>query len=116
MSREQAYLRMLNAAAKMEWNVAMILEAKAVEAEKMRNWLINHVTSDAFADHESQVKQPIGVHEHVLETLDGLTKLHRGLTGVMKAVLGGHEEAGGGMFGGMMEAISSSGIDSDGGA
>ena len=96
MSREQAFLRMLNAAAQMEWNVAQILEAKAVEAEKMRNWLINHVTSDAFADHESQVKQPIGVHEHVLGTIEGLTKLKRGLTGVLKAVLGGDGDEGGG--------------------
>ncbi|AGA57325.1 hypothetical protein Theco_1153 [Thermobacillus composti KWC4] len=102
MSREQAYMRMLNAAANIEWNVAMILEAKAVEAEKMRNWLINHVTSDAFADHESQVKQPIGVHEHVLETIKGLTKLNRGLTGVLKAVLGGNEDDGGN-FGGLFD-------------
>jgi len=103
VSREKAYLRMLNAATSMEWNVAMILEAKAVEAEKMRNWLINHVTSDAFADHESQLKQPIGVHEHVLETIDGLTRLHRGLTGVLKAVIGGDEEAGGGNLGGLFD-------------
>lgn len=103
MSREQAFLRMLNAAASIEWNVAMILEAKAVEVEKMRNWLINHVTSDAFDDHESQVKHPIGVHEHVLETIEGLTKLNRGLTGVLKAVLGGDEEAGGGSLGGLFD-------------
>lgn len=103
MSREQAYLRMLNAAANIEWNVAMILEAKAVEAEKMRNWLINHVTSDVFADHESQLKQPIGVHEHVLETIEGLTKLNRGLTGVLKAVLGGDAEAGDGNLGSLFD-------------
>lgn len=94
---------MMNAAANMEWNIAMILEAKAVEAEKMRNWLINHVTSDAFADHESQVKHPIGVHEHVLETIEGLTKLNRGLTGVLKAVLGGDEEGPVGNFGGLFD-------------
>ncbi|OUM95433.1 MAG: restriction endonuclease subunit S [Thermobacillus sp. ZCTH02-B1] len=95
MSREQAYMRMLNTAANIQWNVAQILEAKAVEAEKMRNWLINHVTSDVFADHESQVKHPIGIHEHVLETIEGLTKLSRGLTGVLKAVLGGEGDEGG---------------------
>lgn len=103
MSREQAYLRMLNAAANMEWNVAMILEAKAVEAEKMKNWLINHVTSDAFTDHESQVKQPLGVHEHVLETLEGLTKLNRGLTGVFKALVGGDEDGDDGNLGGLFD-------------
>jgi Ni,Fe-hydrogenase III large subunit len=105
VSREQAFLRMLNAAANIQWNVAQILEAKAVEAEKLRNWLINHVTSDAFADHESQVKQPIGIHEHVLETIEGLTKLNRGLTGVLKSVLGGEEDDGGqfGLFDGKLD-------------
>lgn len=34
MSREQAMIHMLDAASKMQRNVSMILEAKAVEAEK----------------------------------------------------------------------------------
>lgn len=110
MNRDQSYLKMLNAAANMQWNVAMILEAKAVEAEKMRSWLLHHVSPDAFADHESQLKTPLDVHEHVLESVEGLTKMCRGLNGVLKAVLGdsggGDGEDGGGlggMFGGSFE-------------
>jgi hypothetical protein len=38
----------------------------------------------------------------VLETIEGLTKLNRGLTGVLKAVLGGDEE-GGGNLGGLFD-------------
>ena len=107
MSREKSYLRMLNAAANVEWNVAMMLEAKAVEAEKMRNWLLNHVTPDAFLDHESQLKGPLDVHEHVLETVEGLTKLNRGLTAVLKAAIGDNgeeeEDGVGGMFSGSFD-------------
>lgn len=43
MSREQAMIHMLDAASKMQRNVSMILEAKAVEAEKVRNWALNHL-------------------------------------------------------------------------
>lgn len=34
MSREKAYLQMLESTAAIQWNVALILEAKAVEAER----------------------------------------------------------------------------------
>ncbi len=101
MDREKAYVRMLDATARMQWNVAMILEAKAVEAEKMRTWLMNHATADAFVDHEGQLKGSIQVHEQVIETLEGLTKLGQGLAGVLKAALGTSEESGGGLGGGM---------------
>ncbi len=94
-------MRMLDATARMQWNVAMILEAKAVEAEKMRSWLVNHVSTDAFVDHQGQLKGSIQVHDHVIETLEGLTKLGAGLTGVLKAALGTTEESGGGLGGGM---------------
>lgn len=47
MSREQSFMNVLDAAAKVQWNVAMILEAKAVEVEKARNWIINHVHGGA---------------------------------------------------------------------
>ena len=101
MEREKAYVRMLDATARMQWNVAMILEAKAVESEKMRNWLGNHVSADAFVDHQGQLKGSIQLHDHVIETLEGLTKLGQGLTGVLKAALGTDDDSGGGVSGGM---------------
>ncbi|MGG6311751.1 restriction endonuclease subunit S [Paenibacillus macerans] len=96
MSREQAYLRMLDAAAQIQWNVAMILEAKAVESEKVRNWILNHVLESGFEDHEKQLSDPLDVHEQLVEVVEGLTKLQNGLCSNLKTVLSTEEEEAGG--------------------
>ncbi|MCM3339043.1 restriction endonuclease subunit S [Paenibacillus sp. MER TA 81-3] len=87
MSRERSYHLILDAMAKMQWNVSMILEAKALEAEKMRNWLLNHLTDSAFVTHKDQLSDPLEVHEQIIEVIDGLTKLQLSLSNNMKAVL-----------------------------
>ena len=92
---------MLDASAKLQWNVAMILEAKAVEAEKVRSWLCNHVTADAFAEQREQLKESLLVHEQLVEVIDSLSKLSQGLSSVLKAALGHNREGGG--FGGMFD-------------
>ncbi|WP_188541609.1 restriction endonuclease subunit S [Paenibacillus segetis] len=102
MSREQAYLNMLGAAAQIQWNVAMILEAKAVEAEKVRNWILNHVHEDCYEDHEKQLTNPLEIHEQLVEVLEGLTKLQNGLCSNLKTLLPSEEESsGGGAMGGL---------------
>lgn len=108
MSREQAYLNMLGAAAQIQWNVAMILEAKAVEAEKVRNWMLNHVHEGCFEDHEKQLTSPLNIHEQLVEVLEGLTKLQNGLCSNLKTLLPSEEESGGGdamggLFGGDLD-------------
>lgn len=100
MSRESAYARMLDASAKLQANVALILEAKAVEAEKVRAWLCNHVSPDAYAEQQDHLKDTLGVHEQLIEVIDGLTKLNQGMTNVLKAALQQDERGGGGYFGG----------------
>lgn len=103
MSRESAYIRMLDASAKMQWNVAMILEAKALEAEKVRAWIVNHVTPESFSDQQDHLKSALRVHGQMVDVIDGLTKLNAGLTSVLKAALDGRGDAEGGMddaFGG----------------
>ncbi|USB32488.1 restriction endonuclease subunit S [Paenibacillus sp. YPG26] len=105
MSRNQAYLNMLDASAKIQWNVAMMLEAKAVEAEKVRNWTLNHLHGHSFDDHEKQLASPITIHEQIIEVLEGITKLQTGLSSNLKAVLASQEDSGdsggmGGMLGG----------------
>ncbi|WP_068620044.1 restriction endonuclease subunit S [Paenibacillus tuaregi] len=106
MSRNQAYLNMLDASSKIQWNVAMMLEAKAVEAEKIRNWTLNHLHGHSFDEHEKQVSDPLSVHEQIVEVLEGLTKLQTGLSSNLKAVLTTDEGDSGGstdmgsMFGG----------------
>ncbi|MFC4099618.1 restriction endonuclease subunit S [Paenibacillus xanthanilyticus] len=101
MSRESAYARMLDASAKLQSNVALILEAKAVEAEKVRAWLCNHVSPDAYGEQQEHLKDTLGVHEQLIEVIDGLTKLNQGMSNVLKAALRQDERGGGGgYFGG----------------
>jgi hypothetical protein len=106
VSREHAYINILDAAAKIQWNVAMMLEAKALEAEKARNWTLNHLHASSFSDHETQLAQPLAVHEQMVELIEGLTKMENGLCSNLRAVLtssGGDGDSGGfgDMFGGM---------------
>ncbi len=103
MSREKAYLQMLESSATIQWNIAMILEAKAVEAEKVKQWTQHHIHARAFDSHEEQLKETISIHEVIVEMVEGLTKLENGLYSNLKAVLGSGEEGGEGGegFGGM---------------
>ncbi len=86
-SREQAFKQMLDTAAKLQWNVSMILEAKAVEAEKVRNWICNHVSSDAYSEQHQQLTESVRMHDQIVEVIDGLTKLGRGMNAIMKVAL-----------------------------
>lgn len=87
MSREQSFLKMLEATANIQWNIAMILEAKAVEAEKVRNWVLNHAREESFGDHEKQLSHPLDVHEQLIEVIEGLTKLQSGFSNNLKTIL-----------------------------
>lgn len=117
--REQAYLNMLDAAAKIQWNIAMILEAKAIEAEKVRTWALNHLSQHAFMSHTDQLKEPLAIHEQLVEVIDGLTKLENGLAHNLKVILNRESEGGlGGNFSGQFDmgdlgnGSSPSGMDS----
>lgn len=105
LSREQSLILMLDAAAKMQWNIALILEAKAIEAEKVRNWALNHLNGEAFLAHSDQVAEPLKMHDQLVEILEGLTRMETGLCNNLKAILVQNDgEEGGmdsGMFGGM---------------
>ncbi|MFC3748085.1 restriction endonuclease subunit S [Paenibacillus sp. GCM10012306] len=96
MSREKAFLQMLESTAVIQWNVAMILEAKAVEAEKVKQWTQHHIHARVFESHEEQLKEALSIHEVIVEMVEGLTKLENGLYSNLKAVLGSGEEEGGG--------------------
>ncbi|RXZ81206.1 restriction endonuclease subunit S [Paenibacillaceae bacterium] len=87
MSREAAYLRMLEAAAKLQWNMATILDAKAVETEKVRNWICNHVSPEVFPGQQDLVKETLEVHDQMIEVIDGLSKMGQGISSMLKVVL-----------------------------
>ncbi|PWW07353.1 hypothetical protein DFQ01_102245 [Paenibacillus cellulosilyticus] len=99
--REQAFQRMLDTAAKLQWDISMILEAKAVEAEKVRNWILNHVSSDSYYEQQQQLKESLRMHDQIVEVIDGLTKIGRGMNAVMRVALEhGLEGDDNGMIGG----------------
>ncbi len=104
MNREQAYHLTLDALAKLQWNTAMILEAKATEAEKVRNWLLTHITGDTYVAHSDQLSTSLKIHEQNVELIDGLTKLCHGLNRNMKAILQPEGDDGG--MGSMMEGLN----------
>lgn len=98
MSRENAYLKMLGASANMQWNMAIILEAKALEAEKARNWICGHMSSDAFDEDEMQLRQSVQVHDQIVEIIEGITKYNQGIVAMLRAVLETDEDDGDGRY------------------
>ncbi|TBL81738.1 restriction endonuclease subunit S [Paenibacillus thalictri] len=100
MSRTQSYYRMLDAAAKIQFNIALILEAKAVEAEKSRHWVCNHLSPMAYEGHTEQVKETMDVHDQLIEVIDGLTKMENALAKNLQTILNRKDESDSGDLGG----------------
>jgi hypothetical protein len=95
---------MLQAAAHFQMNIALILEAKSVEAARSCQWICQHLSSDHFETHGDQVKRTIEVHEQLLEVIDGMTKMEQALAKNLQVLLGQKEDdadsAGGAVGGG----------------
>jgi hypothetical protein len=86
---------MLDATAKLQRDIALILEARALEAEKSRNWICNHINYTSLQGHENQMKQTGEIHEYVIELIDGLTKMENSLNRHMQALLGQNDSGDG---------------------
>jgi hypothetical protein len=87
LDREDAYLSMLEAVANIQFNISLILEAKAVESVKVKNWLCNNLSNVSFSDNDAQLMQIIDFHQQIVEVIEGLTKLENGLGKNLKIVL-----------------------------
>ncbi|WEK53350.1 MAG: restriction endonuclease subunit S [Candidatus Cohnella colombiensis] len=94
MRREDAYHVTLDALAKLQWNIAMILEAKATESEKVRNWMLMHLTNDTYEGHQEQLLTCLQLNEQNVEVIDGLTKLCNGLSRNLKLILNPDTDSG----------------------
>lgn len=104
MEREEAYLLMLDATAKIQAHIADILEAKALEAEKSRAWICGHIHKEVVADHAEKLKKSLEFHEQLIEVMEGLTKMENGLSQNLSVLLnrtGDHGEGGIGGLGDM---------------
>ncbi|MEI7028213.1 hypothetical protein [Paenibacillus sp. y28] len=102
MERSESFMRILEATANIQMNVALILEAKAYEAEKTKQWICNHLVPHVFSEHTDQLKQSITIHEQLIEVVDSLTKMEQGLGKNLSILLGENESSGGGFGGGDM--------------
>jgi hypothetical protein len=111
--REHDMLRIMEAACRMQEHVAGILEVKALEMEKSRNWICRHVLEHHYAQHDEQLKQALAFHGQMVELIDGITKVEESLARNAKTVLRHNEDSGslglggmGGLFGGDNEGWS----------
>jgi len=93
MSREAFFLKILESSARIQREISLILEAQADEAEKSRNWLCTHIQPHLYPDHEKQLKHALGVHEHLISLIDGVTRVEFGLARNLKVVLESGAEA-----------------------
>jgi len=109
VERAESFLRMLQASAKMQHDISLILEAKANEAEKSRDWICVHLNHKCYETHEDQLKKPLDMHEQFVELIDGLTKMENALAKNLKVVLNKKEDSSfgdmGGLFGGLGDTL-----------
>ena len=108
-TRRQSYIHIIDAYARYQGNIALILEAKAVEAEKSRNWICEYVQDGALGDHKEQAKQTGAVHEKIIEVIDGIVKMENGFARNLKLLLNRAEESGDSDSSGLFGDLFSSG-------
>jgi len=87
--RTEASLRLLAAAAHMQWRVADILEAKATEMETLRDWVLHtaHPKLAEEGDAERIVMESCAFHLQMIELLQGMTKFEYGLASHLRLLL-----------------------------
>jgi len=102
MEREEAFEIILDAIAKIQRDVSLMLGAKAVEAEKVKSWVMNHIHEGTYATHADRMAACLQAHELQVEVIDGLTKMWNGLSRNLRAVLNPEPEEDSGVmsFGG----------------
>ncbi len=92
MSRGPHYLGILEATAIMQDNIALMLEAKAVEADKSKSWICYHLHQSSLGDQQTQLKTVLGIHEKVVEVIEGLVRMEQSLAANLKVIIGEDEE------------------------
>lgn len=92
MSKEESLMRMLEAAVAIQRETSLILEGKAVEAEKVRQWVLSQESS------ASGLKDSLVIHEQIVEQIEGLTRIGSGLCRNLRVALGTEDQAASGGF------------------
>ncbi|AYB45879.1 hypothetical protein V4V36_16515 [Paenibacillus lautus] len=92
MSKVESLMRMLEAAVAIQRETSLILEGKAVEAEKVRKWVLAQEPST------SGLKDSLQIHEQIVEQIEGLTRIGSGLCRNLRVALGTEDQAASGGF------------------
>jgi hypothetical protein len=95
LDRTDLYMQMLDATAKLQYEISLMLEARVVEASKSQNWICQHINTTNLEGHDHKMKVTGQIHESVIELIDGLTKMENALNRQMKALLGKHPSGSG---------------------
>lgn len=103
MLKEKSAMKILEASTRMQWSVAELLEAKAIEMEALREWLMHTLKASAFPSENDLVMQTVAYHSLLIEILQGVTKLEAGLASHMDLLIVEEGNVGGGAaFDGLM--------------
>lgn len=113
MDRTDLYMQMMDAFTRFQGEVSLILEAKAAEAEKSRNWIQSYLRDGGFTGHKEQLKMSCEVHERLIEVIDGIVKMETGFARHLKLLTGGDEGDGSSGSGGLLGDLFGSGDEDD---
>jgi hypothetical protein len=104
--RQESYQIMLAAAASMQKSIAEILGAKSAEADIAGGWLRSYVQPAQFDSPEGIHKQTLELHDELIELIEGITKMKKGLVRNLRIATGADQNGlspYGGMLGQMEE-------------
>lgn len=109
MARSDILLDMLASSAIMQEHIAVILEAKALEAEHRRGWICGHMQIHHHPGCEECHKNSLELHENVVEVIAGITRMELGLAKNLNVLI--HQESSdeGGGFGDLFAAAGEDG-------
>ncbi|WP_199618385.1 restriction endonuclease subunit S [Paenibacillus alkalitolerans] len=103
MTKADSSMRILAAAASIQWNIADILEAKAEEMESFRRWVTGTLQVSEFTGPPDLLQRSSDFHEQLIDIIAGMTKVEQGLSRHMQLLLEQEEESvGDNLLGSMM--------------
>lgn len=82
MSKEESFMRILDASVMIQRNTYLILQGKAIESEKVCQWVLNQY------DRGGELKDSLSIHEQIVEQIEGLTRIGSGLCRNLRIVMG----------------------------
>ncbi|MEK4977021.1 hypothetical protein MHI43_07165 [Paenibacillus sp. FSL H8-0457] len=83
VSKEESFMRILDASVTIQYNTYLILQGKAVEAEKVCQWVLTQ-----YPRSKGELKDSLSIHEQIVEQIEGLTKIGSGLCRNLRIILG----------------------------